>query len=225
MGREPLHARDAEGGGVCGGYERVHVVDGRFLPRLGGSAGCLECVHVDSHTPPCAQKAAVEHYLKLRCAFERRFLLHLMRARSHRSRDPSTFRQEMHFLISYAPGFTGIRCGWHNPAEFLTQLKALRAEHMSDGGEALRKALDLANLFRLASGVDNFGCGRKPWFNAHTTVVVLTDGGQLSSPTAGPLERLDLTALPFMPPASITSEPYRWDQRVFAGAGGTGVRG
>lgn len=43
----------------------------------------------------------------------------------------------------------------------MTELKALKAEHVSDVGAALRKALDLANLYRLQSGVDLYAQGRK----------------------------------------------------------------
>jgi integrator complex subunit 6 len=75
----------------------------------------------------CA-KAAVEHYLK------------------QRSRDAAAFRMEMHFLVSFAPGLAAIRCGWHNTGDLMTELKALKAEHVSDVGAAVRKALDLVNM-------------------------------------------------------------------------------
>ncbi len=103
-------------------------------------------------------------------------------------------------------------------------------------GSAVRKAADLANLYRIQSGVDAFGQGRKSWFNNCATIIVLTDGGQMVSST-GPTNKLDLSyvnalalsifvccclvlafvdvsgvcsALPYLPAPMVTQEPFRW---------------
>jgi hypothetical protein len=105
----------------------------------------------------------VEHYIKVR------------------SRDIAVLRMEVHMLVNFAPGSQAIRCGWHNLADFMTELKALKAEHISDVGSALRKALDLANLYRMQSGVDWFAQGRKLGHHIGYVSLLLKDTWPLST--------------------------------------------
>ena len=91
----------------------------------------------------------------------------------------------------------------------MEKLKSLKAEHTGELGEAVRRAFDLLNLHRLQSGVDCYGLGRKPWFNAQGTVIVLTDGGDFD---------FNVSAVPdvISVPTVLTSDFFRADQRAFA---------
>lgn len=146
----------------------------------------------------CA-KAAVEHFVKVRM------------------RDLKLFHSERHLLVSCGAGMSGIVCGWKDsPAKFIPELKALKAEHTSDIGGAIATAFDLLNMHRLFTGIDVYGQGRKPWINASSGVVVLTDGGVFCN-MEGVQNTLELrnSTLYVNPAQTLTPEPYRWDQRVF----------
>jgi hypothetical protein len=54
--------------------------------------------------------------------------------------------------------------GWrHVHLDVLTELKNLTATDLSNPADAMRTALEHLNLFRLQSGIENFGNGRNPW--------------------------------------------------------------
>lgn len=50
------------------------------------------------------------------------------------------------------------QAGWkENLATFMTELKNLQATSLSNLGSSLKQAFDLLNLYRLQSGIDNYG--------------------------------------------------------------------
>eukprot|EP01135_Chromosphaera_perkinsii_P003801 Nk52_evm47s255 gene=Nk52_evmTU47s255 len=138
-------------------------------------------------------KCGVENFIKLR------------------NRDPNN--RDRFMLMSYAEGLDAIKVGFKEPInQFLEELKNLKASDMSCLGPTLQTAFDFLNQNRISIGIDNFGLGRIPWFIEPAMVVLLTDGGQLSSSSG--LEE----GLRFQKPYSgseLASDPYRWDQRLF----------
>lgn len=51
-----------------------------------------------------------------------------------------------------------IQAGWkENLATFMSELKNLQATGLTNLGSALKQAFDLLNLYRLQSGIDNYG--------------------------------------------------------------------
>merc|ERR1711988_377780 len=79
-------------------------------------------------------------------------------------------------------------------------------------GSSLQRAFALVNLYRISSGVDTYGEGRKPWVLYPALILLLTDGTNLTSTTG----IADSLSLPMMPSAGseLTLEPFRWDQRL-----------
>lgn len=54
-----------------------------------------------------------------------------------------------------------IQAGWkENLATFMNELKNLQATGLTNLGAALKQAFDLLNLYRLQSGIDNYGMVR-----------------------------------------------------------------
>eukprot|EP00743_Colponemidia_sp_Colp-15_P009455 GILK01010336.1.p1 GENE.GILK01010336.1~~GILK01010336.1.p1 ORF type:complete len:810 (-),score=149.44 GILK01010336.1:275-2626(-) len=144
-------------------------------------------------------KAAVEHFLRIR------------------SRDPSS-RQDRYFLVTCSEGSVTefVLSGWSNTYQhFMNELKNIGpARDLTNLGIGIARALDVLNKFRHASGVDNFGQGRTPWFLEPGTVAVFTDGCPLTS-MAGVSTTLTLP-LAQTPGSELVVEPFRWDQRIFA---------
>lgn len=54
-----------------------------------------------------------------------------------------------------------LQAGWReNQATFMNELKNLQATGLSTLGTSLKEAFDLLNLYRLHSGIDNYGMVR-----------------------------------------------------------------
>ena len=54
-----------------------------------------------------------------------------------------------------------LQAGWReNQATFINELKNLQATGLSTLGTSLKEAFDLLNLYRLHSGIDNYGMVR-----------------------------------------------------------------
>lgn len=146
-----------------------------------------------------AAKAAIEHFVRLRS--------------KHNPND-------RYFLVTCEEGISGIRCGWHTGMKdqmnvFLQELKNLVAKDLSSIGIALKRSFDLLNQYRIQNGIDCYGVGRVPWFNEIANIILLTDGGALTTNT-GVLESLSLPLNPTLPGSELTLEPFRWDQRLFS---------
>lgn len=70
-----------------------------------------------------------------------------------------------------------LQAGWReNQATFINELKNLQAAGLSTLGTSLKEAFDLLNLYRLHSGIDNYGMVRsitlKVAFNIAATLIV-----------------------------------------------------
>lgn len=70
-----------------------------------------------------------------------------------------------------------LQAGWReNQATFINELKNLQATGLSTLGTSLKEAFDLLNLYRLHSGIDNYGMVRfitlKVAFNIAVTLIV-----------------------------------------------------
>lgn len=70
-----------------------------------------------------------------------------------------------------------LQAGWReNQATFINELKNLQATGLSTLGTSLKEAFDLLNLYRLHSGIDNYGMVRfiplKVAFNIAVTLLV-----------------------------------------------------
>lgn len=117
----------------------------------------------------------------------------------------------------------------------MQEVKNLIAKDLSTVGQALKRAFDLLNMFRLQTNIDNYGQvfsvlflaspqqGRFPWFAEPAQILLLTDGSALTNVngvvdsvrTESVTNNVQLT-LPLNPtPGSeLTLEPFRWDQRL-----------
>lgn len=70
-----------------------------------------------------------------------------------------------------------LQAGWReNQATFINELKNLQATGLSTVGTSLKEAFDLLNLYRLHSGIDNYGMVRfitlKVAFNIAVTLII-----------------------------------------------------
>uniref|UniRef100_A0AAY4D7E0 Integrator complex subunit 6 n=1 Tax=Denticeps clupeoides TaxID=299321 RepID=A0AAY4D7E0_9TELE len=109
-----------------------------------------------------------------------------------------------------------MKAGWkENHATFMSELKNLQASGLTTMGHALRAAFDLLNLNRLASGIDNYGQGRNPFFLEPAVIITITDGNKLTH-SSGVSDELHLPLNSPLPGSELTKEPFRWDQRLFA---------
>ncbi|XP_076148589.1 integrator complex subunit 6 [Alosa pseudoharengus] len=142
-------------------------------------------------------KGAVEIFMKLR------------------ARDPAS-RGDRYMLVTFDDPPYGVKAGWReNHATFMSELKNLQASGLTTMGQALRSAFDLLNLNRLASGIDNYGQGRNPFFLEPAVIITITDGNKLTH-SSGVSDELHLPLNSPLPGSELTKEPFRWDQRLFA---------
>jgi len=131
-------------------------------------------------------------------------------------------RGDRYMLLTFDDFPRNIKAGWkENLATFMTELKNLEASGMTTMGSALKAVFDTLNINRMQSGIDMYGQGRYPYYLEPAVIVVVTDGGRLT--TANTVQRgLELpmsgsAGLGLMVPGGeLTREPFRWDQRLYA---------
>jgi len=142
-------------------------------------------------------KDAIEKFLKLR------------------QRDPAS-RLDRYMLLTFEDPPSNIKAGWkEHHTVFMNELKNLTASGMTTLGSSLKHAFDLLNLNRMQTGIDTYGQGRCPFYLEPSIIIVITDGGKLSSPS-GVQEDLTLPMHSSVPGSELTKEPFRWDQRLFS---------
>lgn len=142
-------------------------------------------------------KAAVENFMK------------------SRSRDANS-RWDRYMLLTFEDPPTNVKAGWkESHLTFASELKNLRASGLSSLGPSLKHAFDLLNLNRMTSGIETYGQGRSPFYNESTVIIVITDGGLLTTQN-GIQTELNLPMNSVVPGAELTKEPFRWDQRIFS---------
>ncbi|GFS17945.1 DEAD/H (Asp-Glu-Ala-Asp/His) box polypeptide 26 (DDX26), mRNA protein [Elysia marginata] len=142
-------------------------------------------------------KAAVENFMK------------------SRSRDANS-RWDRYMLLTFEDPPANVKAGWkESHLTFASELKNLRAAGLSSLGPSLKHAFDLLNLNRMTSGIETYGQGRSPFYNESTVIIVITDGGHLTTQN-GIQTELNLPMNSVVPGAELTKEPFRWDQRIFS---------
>ncbi|KXJ25154.1 Integrator complex subunit 6-A [Exaiptasia diaphana] len=133
-----------------------------------------------------------------------------------RQRDEAS-RTDRLMLVTLDEPPGSVKVGWGTNATqqvFSNELRNLQATGLSTLGSALKESFDLLNLYRLQSGIDNYGLGRKPFYVDPAIVICITDGSSLV--TKNDIEReLHLPMHSNLPGSDLTKEPFRWDQRLF----------
>lgn len=119
-------------------------------------------------------------------------------------------------LLTFEEPPTHIKAGWkENHVTFMNELKNLQAVGLTTLGSALKSAFDVLNINRNQTGIDTYGQGRCPFYLEPSMIVVITDGGKLST-TVGVQEEFNLPMHSPIPGSELTKEPFRWDQRLFS---------
>lgn len=162
-------------------------------------------------------KSAVERFVKRVRDPSRRYQHHFMLISC--GRDNATANRLSASAAASASGASPpwngrVRVGWDqstNKDAFLSELKNLRANDLSDVGAALKQAFELMNQIRLQLNWDNYALGRTPWNTNVSVCILLTDATTLST-----MDGMVQDALTIAPSsavgADLTNEPYRWDQ-------------
>ncbi|KAK8381703.1 hypothetical protein O3P69_015031 [Scylla paramamosain] len=142
-------------------------------------------------------KGAVETFVKLR------------------QRSPES-RGDRYMLFTFEEAPMHIKAGWkENLATFMNELKNIKATGLSTLGPAIKNVFDVLNINRMQSGIDTYGTGRSPFFLEPSVIIIITDGGKLSSQQGVLDDIFPLPKVNLIPGAELTKEIYRWDQRVF----------
>jgi integrator complex subunit 6 len=97
---------------------------------------------------------------------------------------------------------------------FMRALKSVQARDLTNIGGALQRIFAFLHVQRLTLDIDRYGQGRNPCVNDLTTILLLTDGTELTS-LAG-VSQILLSNGPLPLGADLAVQPFRWDQRVFA---------
>ncbi|KAN0045544.1 hypothetical protein ACTA71_005922 [Dictyostelium dimigraforme] len=143
-------------------------------------------------------KAAIEHFIKIR------------------SKDASMRNDRFFLITSEENPLTAVKIGWKdNFNSFIQEVKNLQTKDMSNLGFSLQKSFDFLNQFRVQSSIDNYGQGRNPWFIEPAIIILLTDGSSLTN-NSSIIENFTLPKTQFHLNSDPTSEPFRWDQRLFS---------
>nr|CAD7256823.1 unnamed protein product [Timema shepardi]CAD7569371.1 unnamed protein product [Timema californicum] len=125
-------------------------------------------------------------------------------------------RGDRYMLLTFEEPPLNIKAGWkENLGTFMNELKNLQCVGMTTVGAALKNAFDVLNINRMQTGIDTYGQGRRPYFLEPSVIVVITDGGKLSS-SSGVQEDLNLPMHSPIPGSELVREPFRWDQRLFS---------
>lgn len=141
-------------------------------------------------------KASVETFMKIR------------------SRDPNC-RWDRYMLLTFEDPPANIKAGWkESHATFVNELKNLQTQGLTLMGPALKHAFDLLNINRMQTGIDTYGQGRCPFYLEPAVIIVITDGGKLTTMN-GVQPEINLPMNSVVPGSELTKEPFRWDQRIF----------
>ncbi|XP_050299133.1 integrator complex subunit 6 isoform X2 [Anthonomus grandis grandis] len=125
-------------------------------------------------------------------------------------------RIDRYMLLTFEESPNNIKAGWkENLATFMNELKNLQCYSMTTMGVAVKQAFDILNINRMTSGIDTYGQGRCPFFLETAVIVLITDGGKLTT-VNGVQEEFNLPMTSPIPGSEMTREPFRWDQRLFA---------
>ena len=125
-------------------------------------------------------------------------------------------RGDRYMLLTFEEYPKNIKAGWkENLQTFMTELKNLEANGMTTMGSALKQVFDILNINRMQTGIDMYGQGRYPFYLEPAVILVISDGGKLT--TQGSVQsELNLPMHSSVPGSELTREPFRWDQRLYA---------
>lgn len=123
---------------------------------------------------------------------------------------------DRYMLLTFEEFPNNIKAGWkENLGTFMNELKNLQCNCRTVMGTGLRQAYDLLNLNRMQSGIDTYSHGRNPFFVESALIILITDGGHLSTPY-GITYDLSIPIASQIPGTELTLEPFRWDQRLYS---------
>jgi len=132
-------------------------------------------------------------------------------------------RGDRYMLLTFDEFPRNIKAGWkENLTTFMAELKNLEAAGMTTLGSALKAVFDTLNINRMQSGIDMYGQGRYPYYLEPAVIVVVTDGGKLTTSSTVqrelnlPMGGAGMGGMSGVPGAELTREPFRWDQRLYA---------
>ena len=132
-------------------------------------------------------------------------------------------RGDRYMLLTFDEFPRNIKAGWkENLTTFMAELKNLEATGMTTLGSALKAVFDTLNINRMQSGIDMYGQGRYPYFLEPAVIIVVTDGGKLTTASTVqrelnlPMGGAGMGGMSGVPGAELTREPFRWDQRLYA---------
>ena len=85
-------------------------------------------------------------------------------------------------LLTFEEYPRNIKAGWkENLQTFMNELKNLEASGMTTMGSALKQVFDTLNINRMQTGIDMYGQGRYPFYLEPAVIVVISDGGKLTT--------------------------------------------
>ena len=85
-------------------------------------------------------------------------------------------------LLTFEDPPRNIKAGWkENLQTFMNELKNLEAAGMTNMGSALKQVFDTLNINRMQTGIDMYGQGRYPFYLEPAVIIVISDGGKLTT--------------------------------------------
>lgn len=63
----------------------------------------------------------------------------------------------------------------------MNELKNLQSFSLTTMGIAVKQAFDVLNINRMTTGIDTYGQGRCPFYFETAVIVLITDGGRLTT--------------------------------------------
>ena len=128
-------------------------------------------------------KGAVEFFVKTRQKSpESRFVWRLLFVYTLLTLQIFFIRGDRYMLLTFEEFPRNIKAGWkENLVTFMNELKNLDATGMTTLGSALKQVFDTLNINRMQTGIDMYGQGRYPFYLEPAVIVVITDGGKLTT--------------------------------------------
>ena len=85
-------------------------------------------------------------------------------------------------LLTFEEFPRNIKAGWkENLQTFMNERKNLEATGMTTMGSALKQVFDTLNINRMQTGIDMYGQGRYPFYLEPAVIIVISDGGKLTT--------------------------------------------
>ncbi|CAB3360702.1 Hypothetical predicted protein [Cloeon dipterum] len=125
-------------------------------------------------------------------------------------------RGDRYMLLTFDDPPHNIKAGWKESLQvFMNELRNLQATSMTTIGQTLGQVFDMLNISRMQTGIDTYGIGRCPWYLEPSFIVVITDGGKLST-IHNVQGEFNVPINNLIKGIELTREPFRWDHRMYA---------